>query len=415
MSRQCYYRAGFVMFLTIVAFFALTPKPGLEAGSGAMSLNKFIELGLLTLSSIIVTGLVLLGGCRMRLRSGGFFIVACYTLWAMVSSLWSPDMMLSLAKALELGMLCFISMGLVFYIRHNSTDTAEALANTLCWAMIASVIFLFMANFVIFGTPFHFSGPGWGRPPRLKIAYAHALDLVDLAALTGLAACATKMRVSVALGICGLMFLIIHYADGRSGLAFFLITMAVVWCRRVRSPTWSFLIALSGIAGFALVTLIAVLGPKHLLPDNLSTLQGRLPLWEYSITVIQDNALLGVGYYSARYFLTDFAAWAGHAHNSYVEVLLTTGTVGAMLMIIFLLHAFKTAFSKGQILLSAMIVYIALESMFNPILFFPLMPSFLAFLTYFGAIEGTRKPPRPHFYPGAPPPVWMPPARPMRG
>ena len=73
MAKRCYYRAGFVVFLAVIAFFALTPKPGLEAGSGAMSMNKFIELGLLMVACIIVTGLVLFGGCRMRLRSGGFF------------------------------------------------------------------------------------------------------------------------------------------------------------------------------------------------------------------------------------------------------------------------------------------------------------------------------------------------------
>jgi hypothetical protein len=62
--------------------------------------------------------------------------------------------------------------------------------------------------------------------------------------------------------------------------------------------------------------------------NETDSLNGRIPLWEYTITIMNEHAPLGFGFDGARAELARFAPWAGHSHNTYLETWLIAGPIG---------------------------------------------------------------------------------------
>ena len=70
--------------------------------------------------------------------------------------------------------------------------------------------------------------------------------------------------------------------------------------------------------------------------SELTSLTGRVPLWWKSIELILEKPLLGWGYVSGSRvaLLTAFQYWpASHSHNFLLEILLTLGIVGCVLLL----------------------------------------------------------------------------------
>jgi O-antigen ligase len=66
--------------------------------------------------------------------------------------------------------------------------------------------------------------------------------------------------------------------------------------------------------------------------ENLESLGGRLQLWEFGLKVFKEHPYLGTGYGTYPEGLE-----GGHFHNVFIELLVTTGMVGAVSYILFLL------------------------------------------------------------------------------
>ena len=75
--------------------------------------------------------------------------------------------------------------------------------------------------------------------------------------------------------------------------------------------------------------------------------------------------------------------FAGHAHNAYVETLLTTGFVGLGILLALLAYSVFVVRKSGDSLLLSMIVFIYLASIFNPLILTPNPSSFCLLFALF--------------------------------
>ena len=71
---------------------------------------------------------------------------------------------------------------------------------------------------------------------------------------------------------------------------------------------------------------------------DIYTLNGRTELWWDVVLLVQENWCIGVGFYGSRYVLMNTWPWAGHTHNSFLEVALGTGVVGLVICTLFVGH-----------------------------------------------------------------------------
>ncbi|HEX6188087.1 MAG TPA: O-antigen ligase family protein, partial [Pyrinomonadaceae bacterium] len=105
--------------------------------------------------------------------------------------------------------------------------------------------------------------------------------------------------------------------------------------------------------------------------DDLYTLNSRTDLWAQTLSYIAAQPILGTGYFASRYVLIKDFSWAGHAHNSFLEVLLTTGLVGLALLAAFLILTFKEILTTRNAWLLGVTLYCVIQGMLNPVLFNP--------------------------------------------
>jgi O-antigen ligase len=111
--------------------------------------------------------------------------------------------------------------------------------------------------------------------------------------------------------------------------------------------------------------------------DPADSAHFRLVSWSNTLSIIQDNLLLGVGFNTFRYAqkeygLVDYSGYESHgasgSDSSLLFVLATTGIFGLM----FFLGGFmQPLFKSKNLLLKTLIVSLLLESFFINSLFYP--------------------------------------------
>jgi O-antigen ligase len=118
-----------------------------------------------------------------------------------------------------------------------------------------------------------------------------------------------------------------------------------------------------------------------LLPADLATLNSRVPNWLFALDIAYDNAVLGVGYFASREYLINFFtlnhAWGGLAHNTYIEIFLTTGILGLLLLVSFVIYGAVSACGAGSPVLVGILVYIISRTILDAIFFSPELGMFV--------------------------------------
>ncbi len=118
---------------------------------------------------------------------------------------------------------------------------------------------------------------------------------------------------------------------------------------RVRRPATGIAIALSGVAVFNILSVGSIYSePMRNLLDLVltdSTFTGRTEVWQFVLDHILERPITGFGFASfwgtpdVVYGMGGYAVWAntaGHAHNGYLDLALTIGLPGAVLVIMWL-------------------------------------------------------------------------------
>jgi O-antigen ligase len=211
--------------------------------------------------------------------------------------------------------------------------------------------------------------------PRLILAYQHPLLSADLLALSAICLFVSDLRnVWKALLIPGVL--------------------ALFWLTGARGPTGGLLVAMGALAFLKLkkndvrvivVMLVISLGlavalffqdrlpaaVSSLMSDDVPTLNSRTELWAKGLSHVSEQPILGTGYYASRYLLVKDFEWGGHAHNSFLEVQLTTGVIGLLMLCAFLLFVFKEILVTRNALLLGVTLYCLIQGTLNPLLFYP--------------------------------------------
>jgi O-antigen ligase len=118
---------------------------------------------------------------------------------------------------------------------------------------------------------------------------------------------------------------------------------------RVRRPATGIAMALSGVAIFNILSVGSIYSEpvRNLLDQVLtdSTFTGRTEVWQFVLDHVMERPITGFGFASfwgtpeVVYGMGGYAIWAntaGHAHNGYLDLALTIGIPGAVLVILWL-------------------------------------------------------------------------------
>jgi O-antigen ligase len=376
--------------LIVLAFIPLVPP--VDVLEGGTTTRGFIEFGL------ILAGLALLaiylkaqGAFSFELKSPVFLLISLFTFWGVVSSVWSPDPILSIAKSAELWCISLAAVMFVTLVARGNLTNGK-LETILGLSMVAVICGLVIANIYVWGVPLPTTGDA-SLPldligeevslerPRLIMAYQHPLLTGDLLALSTICLFVSDLRkVWKAILISGVLALL-WLTDARGPTGGLLVAMGALAFLKLRKNdvrAIAVMLAISIVLAVALFfqdRLPAAL--SSLITDDVPTLNSRTDLWARSLSHVQSRPILGTGYYASRYLLVKDFEWAGHAHNSFLEVQMTTGVIGLLMLFAFVLYAFKEILTTRNAFLLGVTLYCLIQGTLNPLLFYPGLAMFV--------------------------------------
>ena len=387
----------------VLAFVPLVPP--VDALEGGMTSRGFIEFGLiLTSLALLAIYLKLQGGFSFDVKSPAFLVITAYCWWCMISAIWSPNPILSVAKGAELWCIALAAlMAVTLALRSNFSE--GKLAAVFALAMIAVIGGLLVANVFYWGRPFPSTGDSalaselLGESfsedrPRLILAYQHALLTADLLALATISLVASDLRkIFKAILLPGLLALL-WLTDARGaaiGLATSLLALALLRLGRNSTRAIAVMSSLSvAVAGLLVFQDRLPDLVRPFMTDDVLTLNSRTELWSKTLTHIFAQPILGTGYFASRYLLIKDFDFAGHAHNSFLEVQLTTGLVGLLMLCAFLVLIAREIFATRHAWLVGVTLYCVIQGMVNPIFFTPVLAMFAVTLAL--TYAGLKKP-----------------------
>jgi O-antigen ligase len=374
----------------VLAFVPLVPP--VEALEGGMTTRGIIEFGLILAGlALLAIYLKLQGAFSFEVQRPGFLLISLFVFWSVLSSLWSPNPLLTIAKAAELWALALAAM-MIVTLAARSHFSEGKLETILALSMIAVVGGLIVANIFYWGKPFPTTGDSslaldvFGdelseERPRLILAYQHALLSADLLAITIICLFVSRLKQVLKGALMAGLLALFWLTNARGpaiALTVALVSLAILKVRRNNVRAIAVMLAISlALAGVLVFQdqLPAVL--RSAMTDDVYTLNSRTELWAGTLKSVLAQPILGTGYYASRYVLIKDFSWAGHAHNSFLEVLLTTGLIGLLILFAFVGYVFKEISRTRSALLLGITLYCLIQGMLNPLFFYPGLAMFV--------------------------------------
>jgi O-antigen ligase len=391
------FSTGSVVMTMLVAL-AFTPIfPGGDLYSTALTSSRVSEIAFLAAS--VAVGVFTTTRRRPSTLPtealGPPGIALAFAAWAAFTALWSQLIITGTAKALELMLVVLAAYYTVLGARMRGMDR-NALVNSVAIGIALAVVLLLALNVPLHGTPFPMEAADPDSPfppevrPRFYLGNAHPLTTGTLLAVGLVAAASARLRPAVkvpaAAGICVLLYL----ADARgvtagAGLGLLL----VLYLSLPRGPLKSlFALCLAVSLAGAVFMVVAFgdwrYGVSRLIGEDAFTLDGRIALWRYALEHAADSPILGIGYYNSRILLLPMFPFAGHCHNSFIEVLLTTGAAGLVMSLLYVALLVRAAVVSRDRFLVGALATLWPDMMLDPSLF---SPSFTMFVLTAAAIE----------------------------
>ena len=264
----------------------------------------------------------------------GFAIFAGF---AMLSSVFSYWPLLSVVK----GSLLIVTLAIAMLVC-DALGPRRVLTH-FYW-MVCGLMVIGIAIKVLSAQPL-FDIDDYSGRLRFTVFALHWGSLADLLALTILIGRLLPRRPP---WFCQLFLLCINLATGtRASLAALLVTLLVISLGSRRMTAKDVAVGSFGLAGAALVALVAVNMTSSLtsIPferfygdrvtlEEIVTLNGRTDVWAESLPLVPGTMLFGYGMEGVRAALLREVEWAGHAHNAYLELLFAAGLPGLLAFLV---------------------------------------------------------------------------------
>jgi O-antigen ligase len=380
----------FALALIVLAFVPLVPMA--DALEGGLTARGIIEFSLLLAGlGLLAIYLKAQGAFSFDLRSPAFLLISLFTFWGVLSSIWSFNPLLTIAKSAELW--CVSLAGLMFVtLAGRSRLESGKLETLLGLSMVLVVGGLLVANIFYWGKPLPNTGDTSlpleligheviSDRPRLILAYQHELLTADLLALAVICLFTCKLSNILKAVLIPCLLALLWMTDARGPTAGLLVAMAalaVLKLRRndVRAVVVSLAMSIAVAAVFVFHDRLPA-AVSSLMTDDVSTLNSRTELWAASVKYVLARPILGAGYFASRYLLIKEFPWAGHAHNSFLEVLITTGVVGLLILLAFVFYVIRKSIKTRSPLLLGVTLYCLIQGMMNPLIFSPGLAMFV--------------------------------------
>ena len=389
--------AALTIASVLLAFMTFVGKP--DPTSTEISVSRVTEM-------VFLAGATVRGYVMWR-RSGppppvgaAYYLVAVVTgfsVWAMVTSLEGPLLVTGVVKSLELLVICFVSLQIAVAANAIGPLAGVDLAGTVLAGVIVVVIVLLGANVVTMGTPFPFGTiDDWFSTnvrERLMLGTTHPLTSALVLSLGLLSAYHTKVlswpvKTPLILALSWMLYV----CDARGIWTGCLLGLAVSTMWKIPLSPYKLLWCILAVcaAAIAIAWYVSANNLDEMILNlegrDVFTLNSRTALWSYMLSRLHNNPIAGVGFYQTRLYILDAFPFAGHAHNSAVEVLFSTGLIGGVFLFAF--HGFwaYAVCTAGNGLLIGITPIILIESNLNPVILNPGPGMFLLMLMLLNAL-----------------------------
>src|SRR5262245_1176947 len=319
------------LLLFFVSDFKWTTRSAVAAAQGIPSVDNLIELGcFLGIGAVSSAAVLRLG--RKRRRTLGVRLLLGFGFLSISSAFWSRVPLFSVvrgAQVMAIGMLALASREL--WLRGRRDLEADW---RLIWAGFTVVVFALALSAWIRPAQ-EFETFAWHGMHRGTAGHFLALlVLVTFCAITRSGSGRVWLRTLPFAA--SVLFLLLNVT--RSSIAACLASLVLVFATADRRR-WigrSCLVVMAApLVGLLLlgntdpITRYLLRGQSL---EEFATLTGRAKLWAFSEHFIEQQPLFGHGYGAGRVLLTSAFAWAGHAHNLWVEATLSLGLIGCVLV-----------------------------------------------------------------------------------
>ena len=207
----------------------------------------------------------------------------------------------------------------------------------------------------------------------------------------------TKSRTTLAAVVVSFVVMQILAARGKNRVYLILICAFVAGCMTVSS-------VLLSVRNTGQLGSIMAMGRT----EDVTTLTGRLPLWEELLTWVEKSPVLGYGYLAfwdskrVEYLSETFSWEIPHGHNMYIDISLDVGLVGASLFLCMLVGALISAsrlYMRTNKIEYAIVVGLFICAMINgggeSLFKLPGLPLFVLVSTYIGLLHDVDEPEEP--------------------
>jgi O-antigen ligase len=232
-------------------------------------------------------------------------------------------------------------------------------------SLLISVIYTLLGNLFVFGNALHLIGDGLYRRTRLTGLFSNSTEYSDLISLSLIFFAFTCRRALRNYAVIVVLILLLVMTDARSSMGVLVFSVGIALLSVSR---WKFYLIPGAILALGAIVVVGVPVQEF---DDLGTLNGRTIIWQQAATVISENFFWGVGYGNSSDYLLmpQLDMPSGSAHNSFIEIFMTTGIFGFISISIFSLLLFRTAIASRSTLVICAISYIFLRSLFDHLVF----------------------------------------------
>ena len=325
-TRRSWFPALAVCAMVFVSDFEYRQRDLTAALEGSVDFAILFELVVyFGLAGVFFLGAVV---PKARRLPPPLLIMWAYTLGMVVTALWAPSIVFSAVRGAQ--HLILAAMATVFARQADEAD----------FARIAGVYVMMMTGFIGLGfvwsiapSPLVANRFNWAATHPVVAAALLVTSVMILLAWTRADSGPRPFRPSSVY-----LLLAIHVgalaATQTRGAIFAALVGVLVWLALAIRPRKdlivmsAFLLPVIGVASAGVVQALVLRGESL---EQLQTLNSRTTLWAEAIAVVGENPLLGRGYFSAREIFLETIGLGG-AHNAYIEVLVSAGAVGVVLL-----------------------------------------------------------------------------------